>query len=153
MRSQIRLLLVLVFTTVYLGGVLPTHAACESPTLEISQLQVAPGDEIEVVGHSWMSGCDDAAEDGGCGSSPESEPIEGIEVSLKGPRTDQTQQQLNVGRIGETEIAIELATVNANSEGRFTVNAAMPDVPPGVYFITAEGDLPAYQPPQITITD
>lgn len=153
MRSQIRLLLVLVLGAAYLGGIGPSRAACAPPTLEVPDAQIALGDEIEVSGHSWMSGCDDTPDEGGCGSSPESSPMEDIEVSLKGPKTDQTQQQLNIGRIGATEIDIELATVDANSQGRFTTTVAIPDVPPGVNFLTAEGDLPAYQPPEITISE
>lgn len=153
MTSKRALLLSLAMATTVLGGVSPGEASCAPPTIEVQRWSARVGDPIKITGHAWMSGCDDTPDERGCSASEESAPIDGIELYLKGPKTDQTQDQINIGQIGETEIDIELGKVNANSEGEFRTTVVIPDVPPGVYFLTAEGDLPAYQPPEITITD
>lgn len=152
MRPAFRLLLVLAACSAYLGGAVPGRAACAPPTVEISQRRATAGDDILVTGRSWMSGCDDTPESGGCGASDQSAPVQDIVVSLKGPKTDQTRSQLNVGEIGPTRFDVELTTVDADPTGGFTAIVEIPDVPSGVYFLTAEGDLPAYQPPQIIVT-
>lgn len=153
MRSGFKLLIAVTTTAILFGGALPTHAACAPPMVSIDKFQAEPGDAVRVTGEAWISGCDDTdASEGGCGSSDDSpEPLTGIELRLKGPRTNQTQQQLNVGAIGETEIDISLGTLSADDQGKFTKFVTMPQVPRGTYFLTAISELPAYQPPQIVI--
>lgn len=153
MRSGFKLLIAVTATGMLFGGALPIHASCAPPMVSIDAFQAKPGDTVRVTGEAWMSGCDDTdGSEAGCGSSDDStEPLTGIQLRLKGPRTDQTKQQLNVGAIGDTEIDISLGTVGADDQGEFTKLVTMPEVPPGTYFLTAISELPAYQPPQIVI--
>lgn len=129
-------------------------ASCAPPMVSIDDFEAAPGDEIRVSGTAWSSGCEDTGGSaGGCASAAESsKPLQNIELRLKGPRTDQTQKQLDVGAIGETEVDLSLGEVDADDEGSFTASITIPDVAAGRYFITAISELPAYQPPEIAIT-
>lgn len=140
-----------------LGGQIVSHAAVVPRMLEVGRSMFHTGYVEGVATHhgtGWISGCDDTGggSEGGCsGPDRSSPPMLGIEVRLKGPRTDQTQTQLNVGAIGETEIDVLLETVDADEEGRFEEVVQVPDVAPGTYFLTAVAELSAYQPPQLVV--
>ncbi len=153
MRPRTNLLIAVSAMAVFLGVALPSRASCAPPMISIDTFQTEPGDRVQVAGQGWFSGCDDTGGSAmGCGSSdPPSEPVTDIELRLKGPRTDQTQQQLNIGAIGETAIDLPLGTVDADAGGEFTTTIEIPDVADGTYFVTGLAELPAYQPPQIDI--
>lgn len=122
--------------------------------ISIDQLQAKPIETLQVTGEAWFDGCDDTGgSESGCGSPEDNaEPVTGIQLRLKGPRTDQTQQQLNIGAIGETRIDVLLGKVDADDQGAFIKLITIPDVPSGTYFLTGISELSAYQPPQIVIT-
>ncbi len=136
-----------------LGVALPSRAGCAPPMLSIDAFQAEAGETITVTGQAWVDGCDDTGGTGGsCASrGNEEQPIANIELRLKGPKTNQTDRMLNSGYVGETEVDVLLAEVAADEQGEFTEQVVLPDVPPGRYFITGIGTLPASQPPQIDI--
>ena len=152
MRPTGRLLITITAIALLFGGVIPTHASCAPPIVSIDKFQAEPGQTVEITGEAWISGCDDTGgSEGGCSNSDDSEPLTGIDLRLKGPRTDQTQKQLNAGAIGETEFDVSLGTVDADDQGAFAIVVTMPEVPPGTYFLTGISEVPASQPPQLVI--
>lgn len=149
---RFRLLIAIGAVVVLFGGALPSRAACAPPMVFVDVVGARPGDTIEVTGEAWTDGCDDTPDSGGgCGSEGSAEPVTGIELRLKGPRTDQSQKALDVGEIGDTQVDVLLDTVDPDDQGSFTAEVTIPEVAPGTYFITGIAGLPAYQPPEIVI--
>lgn len=153
MRPSTRVVVTAAITALAFGASLPSRASCAPPMVSIDAFQAEPGDSLTVTGEAWRNGCDDTGGSAaGCASREDQvEPITNIEVRLLGPKTDQTDRMLNSGYIGETEVDILLAEVDADDEGRFSEEITIPDVAPGRYFITGIADVGASQPPQIDI--
>jgi hypothetical protein len=158
MKVTVRLLLTIGLVALLSGGVTPSRASCAPPTLSLERFRAQPQERIVVTGQAWMLGCDDTGGSvggsaGGCSHSDNEEiPLSRIDLRIKGPRTDQTDHQLSVGVVGQTDFDLALATINANDSGSFETTITIPDLPGGTYFITgASNGHKAYSPPQLIV--
>jgi hypothetical protein len=92
------------------------EGACAAPTVTVEPATASPGDEIEITGEAFQHGCEDHP---------------GAEAAT--PMTDLTVRWLSDG------VTAELAVVDADEEGRWSVTTTVPadavgdariDVPP-----------------------
>src|SRR5690625_3711956 len=90
-------------------------AACAAPTLSVNPGAVTAGDQVQVVGENFLSGCPNGA---------------GQDASAMEAPTPHTSINIQVMDAG---IPVTLETVDAGDDGTFEVGVTLPDaLPAGV---------------------
>jgi hypothetical protein len=129
----------------------PSAASCSAPTITLSPASGRAGTEATVSGQGWVSGCDDTG-GGSCfgstdGEAEPSRPYTDVTLAFVGPLTKKLEREFRTeGTTTSAARSVEVGEADADAQGSFAVEVAVPDLPPGGYFVTSEfGDVAIFQ--------